>query len=128
MIQVNKIAVWMDHANAQLMIYTKNEIRTSMIESKFNHEEKEATLVKSEKMMHNKENHFENEYYKLIIEDLKNYNDILLFGPTTAKSELSNLMKLDNRFANVKVEVKQADQMTENQKHAFIKEYFTHIN
>jgi len=50
---------------------------------------------------------------------------VLLFGPTTAKNELANLLKDDHLFEKIKVEVRQADRMTENQEHAFVKDHFS---
>ena len=75
--------------------------------------------------MHNKEQHEQSEYYKSIGEIIKNYDDVIIFGPTDAKTELFNLLKADHRFAKIKIEIKQADKMTENQQHAFVKEYFS---
>ena len=48
----------------------------------------------------------------------------MLFGPTNAKTELLNLLKADHHFDKINIETKQADKMTENQQHAFVREYF----
>ena len=55
---------------------------------------------------------------------IKNYDEVLIFGPTHAKEELVNLLKADRHFENIKIDVKHADKMTENQQHAFVKDYF----
>jgi hypothetical protein len=47
-----------------------------------------------------------------------------LFGPTNAKTELINKLKEDHHFDEVKIEVKSADKMTENQQQAFVLEHF----
>ena len=106
------------------MEFTGGPITTTIIQSSFNHDEKEESLSKSENLMHNKEQHKHLEYYKKIGETIKQYGDVLLFGPTDAKLELCNLLKADHQFANIKIETKSADKMTENQQHAFVKEYF----
>ena len=36
-----------------------------------------------------------------------------------------NVLRTDHRFAKIKIEMKQTDKMTENQQHAFVKEYFS---
>jgi len=118
------IGIWMDHANAHLMELTSYDMETKTIESKFTHEEKEETLHKGEKAMHHKEQHEQMAYFKEIAAVIKNYEEVLLFGPTDAKTELFNILKADHHFDNINIETKQADKMTENQQHAFVKEYF----
>ena len=124
MITEKKLGIWMDHANAHLMEYV-NPIVTKIITSKFTHEEKEKTLHKGESMMHNKEQQQQSEYYKTIGEAVKEYDDVLLFGPTNAKVELLNMLEADNSFAKIKIETRSADKMTENQEHAFVRDYFS---
>lgn len=119
------LGIWMDHSTAHLIEFTKEAMETKTIESTFTHDDKESTLDRSEHVMHNKENHQRADFYKKLGEVIKNYQEVLLFGPTDAKSELSNLLVSDHRFANVKIETKSADKMTENQQHALVKEYFT---
>ena len=46
------------------------------------------------------------------------------FGPTNAKTELLNMLRTDHHFDKIDIEVKNTDKMTENQEHAFVKEYF----
>ena len=75
--------------------------------------------------MHNKEQHQQSDYYKRISDEILHYDEVIIFGPTNAKSELVNILKTDHRFAAIKLEVKQSDKMTENQEHAFVKEYFS---
>lgn len=49
---------------------------------------------------------------------------VVLFGPTDAKVALYNILKADHRFAKIKIEIKPADKMTENQQDTFVKIYF----
>lgn len=56
---------------------------------------------------------------------MKEYDDVLLFGPTDAKVELLHMLESDNSFSKIKIETRQADKMTENQEHAFAKDYFS---
>ena len=119
------LGIWMDHQDAHLMEFTTDPIVTTTIESKFTHQEKEKTLHRGENLMHNKEQHEEAAYYKELGEIIRNYNDILLFGPTEAKVELLNVLRKDHRFADIIIEIKSTDKMTENQQHAFVWEYFS---
>jgi hypothetical protein len=119
------LGIWMDHSNAHLMEFTTDPIATNIISSEFTHEEKEHALGKGENLMHHKEQHKHSEYYKKLGATIRNYEEVVLFGPTDAKVELFNLLKADHHFAKIKIEVKQADKMTENQEHAFVREHFS---
>ena len=120
-----KVGIWMDHASAHIIEFTSNPIETKTILSKFTHEEKETSLSKSESLMHNKEQHEQSAYYKKLGETIRNYDEVILFGPTDAKVELFNILKADHHFEKIKVEIKQTDKMTENQQNAFVKSYFS---
>ena len=119
-----KLGIWMDHASAHVM-ECNDDIITNIVLSESTHEEKEMTLQKGESTMHNKEQQQEKEYYKTLGETIKNYDDVLLFGPTNAKVELLNILKADMHFDKIKIETMQADKMTENQEHAFVRDYFS---
>ena len=125
MTKENKAGIWMDHSNAHVMEFTTDPIETKTISSKFTHDEKEHSLGKSENLMHNKEQHQQAEYYKQLGEKIRHYTDVLLFGPTSAKDELFNILKADHRFAKIRIRVLHADKMTENQQHAFVKKHFS---
>lgn len=125
MTSTKKLGIWMDHSNAHLMEYTPDPIETKIIASKFTHEEKEHSLGLNENLMHNKEQHQQSDYYKKLGEAIINYSDVILFGPTDAKVELLNTLRADHRFEKINIEVQQADKMTENQQHAFVRDHFT---
>jgi hypothetical protein len=125
MIIEKSLGIWMDHQDAHLMEFTTDPIETVNVESKFTHQEKEQTLGRSENLMHKKEQHEDADYYKALGEIIRNYNDVVIFGPTDAKVELFNVLRKDHRFADIVIEIKQADKMTENQQHAFVREYFS---
>ena len=120
-----KIGIWMDHHNAHLMEFSPDAIVTKTLESKFTHTAKEGSLHKGENGMHNKEQHQQAEYFKASSETIKQYDSVLLFGPTDAKSELYNLLSANHLFTKIKIDVRQSDKMTENQEHAFVKEFFS---
>src|SRR6187551_2179283 len=121
----SKLGIWMDHAVAHVMEFTVDPIVTKVIQSKFTREQRENSLGKSENLMHNKEQHQQNEFYKKLAELIKQAGEVVLFGPTNAKTELFNLLSKDLHFEKIKIAVKEADKMTENQEHAFVKNYFS---
>jgi stalled ribosome rescue protein Dom34 len=123
--KVKRIGIWMDHSSANLMEFTSDPIKTTVIASKFTHQEKEHSLEKGESQMHNKEQHQQAEYYNKLGEIIRNYEEVILFGPTDAKTELFNLLRANHLFAKIKIEIQQTDKMTEFKQHEFVKEYFT---
>lgn len=116
------VGIWMDHSKAHVMEFT-TAIKTVYIECEFTHEDK--NLVKGEKSMHNKEQHLQSEYYKKLEDIIKNHEEVLLFGPSDAKSELANLLRANHLYADIKIDVVQADKMTTNQEHAFVRHHFS---
>jgi stalled ribosome rescue protein Dom34 len=122
--KMEKLGIWMDHSNAHILNPSIDLIEKKTITSRFTHQEKEHSISKSENLMHHKEQHQQHEYYKEIADVIKNYNEVIIFGPTDAKSELANFLKKDHHFDDIKIEVKNADKMTEHGEYAFVKEHF----
>lgn len=114
----------MDHSTAHAMTYANGSIITEGIDSEFTSQDREETLNRNENVMHNKEQQQQGSYYKRIGEVIKNYEKVVIFGPTTAKSELANFLKEDHHFDAIEIEVKPADKMNEHQMHTFVKNYF----
>ncbi len=125
MANANKIGIWMDHSNAHLIEYTIDPVETTTLATDFTHAVKEDSLKKSESLMHHKEQHEQANYYKQLGEIIRNYEDVILFGPTDAKVELFNLLRADHNFEKVEIKVHTSDKLTENQQHAFVKDYFS---
>ena len=115
----------MDHANAHLMDCTSGMDSITTSAASFTHENQEHSNPGSEKVAHNKEQHQQSAYYKKLGEEIIKYDEVVLFGPTNAKQELFNLLRGDQAFKKIKISVKQMDQMTDNQQHAFVKGFFS---
>ncbi len=118
----------MDHADAHLIEYTDAPAGSKEIVSKFTHQEKEHSIGESVELMHNIEQHKEQQYYKKIGEMIRHYDNVLLFGPTEAKTELYNYLKANHYFDKIKINVMPTDKMNEQQQYAFIKNYFQHTD
>jgi len=119
-----KLGIWMDHSMAHLMDLKNDIIVSNTIESQSEPQENEENVIKDESHMLNKEQRQLSSYYKKISNIIKDYEEVVLFGPTDAKKELFNLLKEDQHFDKIKIEIKPTDKMTENQQVAFVKEYF----
>ena len=119
-----RLGIYMDHLHANLLDLTTGTMETSHVNSTFTQEEKVDTLEKSEAMMHHAEQHEEANYYKQLSRVILQYNDVLLFGQTQAKTELFNILRANHQFEKIKIEVKPSDRLTPNQQEAFVREYF----
>jgi stalled ribosome rescue protein Dom34 len=117
------LGIWMDHATANLIDLNSNN-KSHDIVSKFTYEVQDEAICKSERGMHNKRQQLQEAYYKEIADSILNYNQVLLFGPTNAKTELHNYLNEDLHFKNIKIDVESADKMTDNEKDAFVKKHF----
>lgn len=120
-----KLGIWMDHAHAFPTEYSTNPVKIPHIESQFTHGDKTNALNKSEHLMHNQEKHEQSTYYKKVGEVMRNYDEVLLFGPTDAKTELLNVLRADHRFEKIIIEVQQTDKMSAHDQQTFINEYFS---
>lgn len=118
------LGIYMDHSNAVAMELADDRIITNNVVSEAGHPEKDFNLYKSEKLIHKKEQHLQSGYYKQLGGIIKGFNEVIIFGPTDAKTELFNLIKTDHQFENIKIEILNSDKLTEPQMHTFIREYF----
>jgi hypothetical protein len=121
----HNLGIWMDHQVAHLIQPDHATTPTTIIRNNFNHGVKESAMQKSENLAHNKEQQEQTAYYKKLGEIIIQFDEVLLFGPTDAKTELHTMLKEDRRFDKVKFHVTAADKMTENQQHAFMRKHFS---
>ena len=121
---IKQLGIWMDHSNAYLLEVKNDTIETERVVSELSDPEAEFNFYKGEKLINKKERHLQLKYYKNLGEIIKKYQEVVLFGPTDAKSELLNLLKTDHLFEKIKTEAINSGKMTESQMHTFVREYF----
>lgn len=117
------LGIWMDHSIANL-IDLNNEKISHSITSEFTSNTKEEALSRSESIMNNKEQQMREAFYKEIADEILKHDNVFLFGPTDAKLELKNYLLKDLHFDNIFFEVESADNMTDNEKIAFVRDHF----
>jgi len=118
-----RIGIWMDHSVAHLVEYIDDQTSTKTIYAQVG-EQDEPLNPRDETMIQNKEQNQLSNYFNRLSEVLIDYEDVILFGPTSAKNELINLIKDDHLFDKIKFTIKTTDMMTENQRFAFVDEHF----
>ena len=120
-----KVAIYLDHYRAEVFKYSDRAELIETIESEFNAVEKKKMLLKGERHMHHKEQDLQQKFYEAIKKILVKYDAILLFGTTTAKTELFHILQADHTFATKEIILKNTVRLTENQKTAFINDFFS---
>ena len=124
-----QLGIWMDHSVAHLMELSSGLMMTITIDSKPELNLNEADLYyKDDSQRLNKEQRKLLAFFNKLREVIIDYDKVILFGPTDAKTELFNFLKEDHHFEKIKIEMQTTDKMTDNQMQAFTKEYFTHSN
>ncbi len=121
---IKKIAVYMDHFMANIIEYSNSAEAIKTIKSEFNHFEKEKILQKGESHLHNKEQDMQQKFYLKLRKELLNYDSVLLFGSTNAKTELLNILQADAKFSNVAFTLKNTDKLSDNEQIAFVNDCF----
>ena len=119
-----QLGIWMDHANAHLIRITPDGIEDELTSSKVA-QQKDGSENHSEHLLHNKEQQDQKAFYNELGEVIRNYDSVILFGPTEAKAELLNHLRRDHLFEKIKIEVQSTGKMTENERASFVKDYFS---
>jgi hypothetical protein len=81
-----RIGIGMDHFRAYLLESVKGSIFARIIGSESTEQEKESGLDKGEKFKNQREHQVQLKYYKGLIDSIKDFDKILLFGPAEAKN------------------------------------------
>lgn len=78
----------------------------------------------SEHSMNNAKQGNSAKFYKSISALLQNYDKLLIFGPGKAQEQFKNHLEADAQFAKKNISIDSADQLTEPQMIAQVREFF----
>ena len=122
--KVKNLGVWMDHSKAILIELYDHKLISKEIVIKQTPLET-VNVDTHEVKEHSKEqSHNQSVFFQEITDTIRNYRNVLLFGPTDAKNELFNLLKADHNFANTIIELKTTDKMSTIEKQEFVVQHF----
>lgn len=123
--KIKQLAICMDHSNAFLMeLYNHMIISRKIISRSKDNEEQDNHAIHSMPIEPAEKLQLQKSFYKEISDIIKNYQQVVLFGPTDANVELYKLLEADHSFENTKIELVNTDKMTDNQMHDFVKKYY----
>jgi predicted metal-binding protein len=120
MIKINQLAIFMNEANALLMeLYNHIIVSTSRV---FKAEDIQSMygepLPWTDKQWHHLA------YYKEISDIMRNYRQVVLFGPIDTRKELYKLLEADHHFKNIEIDFFDTHKMTDLQIHDFALDYY----
>jgi len=118
------LGIWMDHSKANLINLTNDTLVTYSIASQTVLKDEDQNFGNDESRTHNKEQNQLSDYFKKLSDYIVDFDDVILFGPTDAKTELLNVLKKDHHFDKIRIKAKSADKMTSQQQRAFVEDYF----
>jgi len=138
-----KIGVWLDHTKAHLIRFQNGQ--TFLLESvespyrpreRFEGEESDVTQFRgggvavsnNENRKHHRVQHQLEAFFTEIEGKLKEYDEILLFGPSIAKNQLQHHLAPKKAFANKTIAISNADKLRRNKMLEFVRKYFNSVN
>jgi len=114
-----QLGIGMDHSKATIMELSNGKVVSKIVESNPAFPDQIQNQRMNESFMHNKVQNKLSAFYKKLSYVINDYSDVLLFGPTDAKSELFNLLINNHHFDKNRIAVQSADNLTANQQEAF---------
>ena len=120
-----KLGIWMNYPDAHLMEFKTDIIQINTIESTFIHQKNVEEAEPNGKIKQIKERKKQAKFYKELSETIKYYDEVVIFGNFEGKNNLKDVLKANNQFDNIKIEVQDTNNLTENQQHTFVKEHFS---
>jgi hypothetical protein len=118
-----QIGIFMNYSTAHIMEFSEKPNEIGIIESKF-----ESKFIKEknkgENYLYSLAKQCKSDYFKKIASTILEYDKVLLFGPTCAKTELFNMLCENDLFFKVEIFLEETGSLTQKQRNKYIHEYF----
>lgn len=132
---MKKAGVWIDQKEAKVITLTENSEEMITISSEIDPQERipgegkqygrfGGQFLSLEKNKQNQQKEHLKRYLNRVQKSLEDKDEIMLFGPAQIKNELGKLLQQNQNLSDKLREIKSAEKMTENQKVAFVRDYF----
>jgi hypothetical protein len=125
MISAKKIGIWMNHSIAYIMEFTAGLVITRIVDATIDKKETKMDHLTNETASIFKAQSDKKAYYKQLEDSLEDSKEVILFGPTYAKVELYNRLKIDTRFKKTKFKIIHAENLDETQQQEFVASHFS---
>lgn len=130
-----EIGIWLDYKTAYFMVMQEGTTAVAVIQSEVEDYRPSGGApsktpwgpqdsVKEKKYLERKKQQLRR-FFQVIMEKLEKGDELYIFGPAEAKLGLKKAIESDNRLSINLRAVETADQMTENQKVAQVRAFFS---
>lgn len=132
---MKKTGIWLDQKEASIITLADDSFQKKTIYSdietreRFEGEKKQFgrfgdQYLNNEQSKSNRISEQTNRYLNAILSELKNTDELFLFGPAQTKVKLEKAILNNPDLSSKLKEILNAEKMSENQKVAYVKEYF----
>ncbi len=132
---MRKVGIWIDQKEAHIITLSESKVYSKTIYSdidtriRVDGEKKQFgrfgdQFLVDEKGKKNRIEEYTQRYLMGILKELKNADEIVLFGPAQTKSKLEKVILNNPGVAPKLKAVKISDNMTHNQKIAYVKDFY----
>ena len=132
---MKKIGVWIDQKEANIISLIDKTIASKTIYSdvetriRIEGEGKQfgrfgEQFLVDEKGKQNRIEEYTNRYLARVMKEIGNADEIMLFGPAQTKSKLEKMILGSPEIAAKLTDVRASEKMTDNQKIAYVKEFY----
>ena len=119
------VGLWIDHKKAVIVFVAGKEEEIKLISSNIETQQRQSGVSTPDDIRHRELTEHLNIYYDEVVSCIREAESILIFGPGEAKGELKKRLEKDNLGGHI-VGIEPADQMTDPQIVAKVKEHFLH--
>jgi len=127
--------IWLDHEKATIITLVRNGYKLNIIESDIVTRERTDGEIKNygrfgdqslsqEKHKERRIKEQASKYLKKLLGEIKDVDELILFGPANMKKELEKHIRNDSILTSKLIAVESADSMTENQMVAWVKKFY----
>ena len=117
------VGLWIDHKKAVIVFVDGKEEEIKLISSNIETQQRQSGVSTPDDIRHRELTEHLNIYYDEVVSCIREAESILIFGPGEAKGELKKRLEKDNLGGHI-VGIEPADQMTDPQIVAKVKEHF----
>jgi hypothetical protein len=132
---MRQVGIWIDQKEAHIITFSQGAVYSktiySDVETRIRDEgEKKqfgrfaSQYLVDEKGVKNRIQEYTQRYLLSILKELKNADEIMLFGPAQTKGKLEKIILKDPEVAIKLKDVKVSKKMTHNQKIAYVKDFY----
>jgi len=121
---MKKLGIYMEQSSAHCITFTLNLLKSKTNSTCFTFYDENTAPENFQDHMEYQEPYLQHQFFKKLIEHMLHFNEILVFGKSGACTKLFDFIAYDNRFYNIKMDLKHTESMTLNEQNDFVSDFF----